>query len=109
MRKGVGIVGGSGYVGGELLRILLHHNNCEVRNVSSRRLRGKPLSKAHPHLKGEYEHLEFTESSPDSFLNCDFVFIVSPQEEKSFSYVKRSHEAGIRAVDTTACYRTTPE
>jgi N-acetyl-gamma-glutamyl-phosphate/LysW-gamma-L-alpha-aminoadipyl-6-phosphate reductase len=48
----VGIVGGSGYTGGELLRVLLQHPNVEVVAVTSRQYKGKPLHRVHPNLRG---------------------------------------------------------
>jgi len=47
-----GIVGGSGYTGGELLRLLLFHPSCEIVQVTSERFAGKSVSKAHPNLRG---------------------------------------------------------
>lgn len=48
----VGIVGGSGYTGGELLRLLLQHPHAEVAAVTSRRYLGKNVTRAHPNLRG---------------------------------------------------------
>ena len=42
------IIGASGYVGGELARLLLFHPNVELAQVTSERLAGKPFSSAHP-------------------------------------------------------------
>ena len=57
-KRKVGIVGGTGYTGSELLRLLLQHNNVEVICVTSRRLAGKAIYKTHPNLKG-YTDLKF--------------------------------------------------
>ena len=54
-RRRIAVLGASGFVGGELLRILLRHPAVEVTQVTSERLRGKPLHAAHPHLRGESE------------------------------------------------------
>lgn len=48
----VGIVGGSGYTGGELLRLLLQHPRAEVVAVTSRKYLGKNVSRVHPNLRG---------------------------------------------------------
>ncbi len=48
----VSIVGGSGYVGGELLRLLLAHPYVAVQQITSGRLAGKPVTLAHPNLRG---------------------------------------------------------
>ena len=48
----VGIVGGSGYSGGELLRLLLDHPGAKVTQVTSERFAGKPVHRVHPNLRG---------------------------------------------------------
>ena len=48
----VSIVGGSGYTGGELLRLLLFHPECEVQQITSERFSGKFVHNAHPNLRG---------------------------------------------------------
>lgn len=57
----VGIVGGAGYAGGELLRILLHHPWAEIAFVHSRSQAGKPITSVHSDLFGETD-LQFTDS-----------------------------------------------
>ena len=49
---GVSILGGSGYVGGELMRLLLQHPGFELRQVTSERSAGQPVRTLHPHLRG---------------------------------------------------------
>ena len=66
-----GIIGGSGYTGGELIRILLHHPQTTIDFVFSTTRAGKKISSAHPDLLGETE-MEFTgEVNP----NVDVVFL----------------------------------
>jgi [amino group carrier protein]-6-phospho-L-2-aminoadipate/5-phospho-L-glutamate reductase len=65
------ILGGAGYTGGELLRLLDRHPFIGVTQVTSERLRGKPLTAAHPHLRGRTE-LCFT--SFDDVHPADLVF-----------------------------------
>lgn len=48
----VSIIGGSGYAGGELLRILLSHPNVAINQASSERYAGQPVSLVHPNLRG---------------------------------------------------------
>ena len=48
----VAIVGASGYAGGELIRLLVHHSAAKVTCATSRTLAGTPLDQIHPHLKG---------------------------------------------------------
>ena len=67
----VGIIGGSGYTGGELIRILLNHPKTEVDFVYSTTRAGKKVSTAHPDLLGLTE-MKFT---GDVNLNVDVVFL----------------------------------
>lgn len=71
----VGIVGGSGYTGGELLRLLLRHPKVEVAQVTSDSMAGKPISRAHPNLR-KVTDLTF---APHSSLDpCDLLFLAMP-------------------------------
>jgi len=71
----VGIVGGSGYTGGELLRLLLRHPKVEVAQVTSDSMAGKPIGRAHPNLR-KVTDLNFT---PHSDLEpCDLLFLAMP-------------------------------
>ncbi|MEA1993603.1 MAG: N-acetyl-gamma-glutamyl-phosphate reductase [Euryarchaeota archaeon] len=71
----VSIIGGSGYVGGELLRLLLDHPAVTVRQVTSERSKGAPVSLTHPNLK-ERTTLKF--SSIDEFEETDLIFSALP-------------------------------
>ncbi|MDZ7779067.1 MAG: N-acetyl-gamma-glutamyl-phosphate reductase [Gemmatimonadota bacterium] len=71
----VSILGASGYGGGELLRILLGHPHVEIGQVTSRRLAGKPVHRAHPNLRG---HTSLRFSSPDELEPCDLLFLALP-------------------------------
>ena len=46
------IAGGSGYTGGELLRLLLFHPEVSVQQITSEKLQGKPVGRVHPNLRG---------------------------------------------------------
>ncbi len=71
----VSVVGSSGYAGGELLRLLLHHPKVEVGQAISDRFSGKPLWKAHPNLR-RVTDLVF--SDPESLASCDALFLALP-------------------------------
>jgi len=71
----VSIVGGSGYTGGELLRLLLFHDACEVRQVTSERFAGKAVHKAHPNLRNA-SALKF--STLEELEPCDVLFLCLP-------------------------------
>lgn len=66
------VVGASGYVGGELLRLLLGHESISVHQASSESLAGKPLSRAHPHLRGltDLRFCRFEELTPADIVFC---------------------------------------
>lgn len=68
----VSIAGGSGYAGGELIRLLLFHPNVEINQVSSESYYGKLISKVHPNLRG-YTKLKF--SGFDELEECDIIFL----------------------------------
>lgn len=71
----VGIVGGSGYTGGELIRILLGHSEIELGKITSREFAGKSLWKVHPNLRDV--PLRFSKQSQE-FSDCDVVFLCVP-------------------------------
>ena len=71
----VAIVGGSGYTGGELLRLLLFHPEVDVQQITSERLAGKPVTRAHPNLRA-VTRLKFT--SIDALTSCDVLFLCLP-------------------------------
>src|SRR5256886_15181947 len=71
----VGIVGGSGYTGGELLRLLLGHQKAEVARATSASMAGKPVSRAHPNLR-KVTDLTFTPH--DALDPCDLLFLAMP-------------------------------
>jgi [amino group carrier protein]-6-phospho-L-2-aminoadipate/5-phospho-L-glutamate reductase len=68
----VAVVGGSGYIGGELLRLLLGHPNVEVAAVTSTRLAGRRIDTTHPNLRGRGD---LTFVGPDALGKYDVVFL----------------------------------
>jgi LysW-gamma-L-alpha-aminoadipyl-6-phosphate/LysW-L-glutamyl-5-phosphate reductase len=74
----VAVVGGSGYVGGELLRLLLRHPEVEVVQVTSDSMSGKPIARAHPNLR-RVSSLQF---SPHASLRpAEATFVATPHGE----------------------------
>jgi LysW-gamma-L-alpha-aminoadipyl-6-phosphate/LysW-L-glutamyl-5-phosphate reductase len=97
----VAIVGGSGYVGGELLRLLLGHPKAEVVQVTSDSMAGKPVTRAHPNLRGRTD-LTFT---PHAALgDSDATFIATPHG-RSMTLVPPLIDAGRFVVDLSADFR----
>jgi len=73
----VGIVGGTGYTGVELLRLLAAHSEVEIQAITSRSEKGVPVADMYPNLRG---HLDLAFSEPDMGVlkNCDVVFFATP-------------------------------
>ena len=98
------IIGGSGYTGGELLRLLAVHPQVEVTMVTSREYAGKPISLIHPNLKGFYT-MNFTNFSIDKIgEKADVVFLGLPHGV-SLNYVPKLLEIGLQVVDLSADFR----
>lgn len=74
----VSIVGGSGYAGGELLRILLQHPNVKIQDVTSQRYNGMPLTLTHPNLRGL---TKLTYTKLEDLKKSDLLFIGLPNGE----------------------------
>lgn len=74
--KTVTLLHGAGYVGGELIRLLLGHPQVELAVVTSRTFAGQPVGAAHPHLRGQ-TRLVFSDDAPHQVLGCDAVLIAA--------------------------------
>ena len=77
MKIKVGIVGGSGYTGVELLRILRQHPDAEVIAISSRALQGKKVTEIFSNLVG-LSDLVYSLPDDKNLNNCDIVFFATP-------------------------------
>lgn len=71
----VSIIGGSGYAGGELLRILLNHPDVKIQQVTSRQFADQPVSVVHPNLR---KATDLTFTHPDKLLKCDLLIVALP-------------------------------
>jgi N-acetyl-gamma-glutamyl-phosphate reductase len=74
----VGIVGGTGYTGVELLRFLVQHPQVQIQTVTSRTEVGMPIAEFFPNLRG-YTNLTFSEPNLDDLISCDIVFFCNTQ------------------------------
>lgn len=100
----VGIIGGSGYVGGELLRLLLSHPHAEVTTVVSRKYAGEFVFLVHPNLRGA-TNLKFVPLDLHHVAeNCDLVFTAMPHGA-SVSLVPKLLEVGLKVIDMSADFR----
>jgi N-acetyl-gamma-glutamyl-phosphate reductase len=100
----IAIVGSSGYTGGELYRILLHHPGVTVTTVTSEKSAGKPLTDIFPHLLGLTD-LICEPLDPESIAKkANFVFLALPHvTAQAAAY--RFHKLGVKVVDLSADYR----
>ena len=73
----IGIVGGTGYTGVELMRLLARHPAARMQVITSRSQAGKPVAELFPNLRGLVD-LDFVEPSVDSYRDCDLVFFATP-------------------------------
>ena len=99
----VGIVGGTGYTGMELLRLLAHHPHAELRAITSRKEAGTPVSAMFPGLRGHVD-LAFSEPGAPALRGCDVVFFATPNGV-AMSEARAVLDGGARIVDLSADFR----
>jgi N-acetyl-gamma-glutamyl-phosphate reductase len=99
----VGIVGGTGYTGIELLRILARHPQAELAVITSRKEAGVPIANLFPSLRGAVS-LEFSDPGKGDLAHCDVVFFATPNAV-AMSEARSLLDAGIRVVDLSADFR----
>ncbi|MBE3116540.1 N-acetyl-gamma-glutamyl-phosphate reductase [Candidatus Bathyarchaeota archaeon] len=100
----IGIIGGSGYVGGELLRILLLHPQAEVTMVTSRQSVGEFIFNVHPNLRGLTQLKFVPQDMAELQKNCDLIFTATPHGG-SVNLVPKLLEAGLKVIDMSADFR----
>jgi N-acetyl-gamma-glutamyl-phosphate reductase len=98
-----GIVGGTGYTGVELLRLLAQHPQAELKAITSRKEAGTPVSAMFPSLRGRVE-LAFTEPSRDALRGCDVVFFATPHGV-CMQEARAVLDGGAKIVDLSADFR----
>lgn len=99
----VGIVGGTGYTGVELLRLLVAHPECELIAITSRSESGRPVAELFPNLRG-YSELTFIEPDPVLLRECDLVFFATPNGV-AMTQVPELLATGVRVIDLAADFR----
>ena len=98
-----GIVGGTGYTGVELLRLLAQHPQVELSAITSRKEAGTPVSAMFPSLRRRVE-LVFTEPKAEALRGCDVVFFATPSGV-AMAEARALLESGARVIDLSADFR----
>jgi len=98
-----GIVGGTGYTGIELLRLLAQHPQVELKAITSRKEAGTPVAAFFPSLRGRVE-LAFTEPGVERLRGCDVVFFATPSGV-AMNEARALLDGGARVVDLSADFR----
>ena len=100
----VGVVGASGYVGGELLRLLVVHPKVEIALVTSRQRAGEYVHRVHPSLKG-FIDISFSPLDIGKLADkCDIVFTAVPHGS-AVQIVKDLFDRGVKIIDLSADFR----
>ena len=99
----VGIVGGTGYTGVELLRLLSNHPGVELSCITSRSEAGTPVSDMFASLRGHVS-LSFTDPAEGALVGCDVVFAATPNGV-AMTHAKALLNAGVRVIDLSADFR----
>lgn len=97
----VSIIGGSGYAGGELLRILLSHPEVTIHQVTSRKYNNQPVSVVHPNLR---KTTNLTFIHPDKLSQCDLLFVALPNCV-SMGTMNYLHKLSKKIIDLGADFR----
>ena len=100
----VGIIGGAGYTGGELVRLLLNHDSVEILFVQSRSQAGKPVSAVHTDLKG-VTSLVFTEKGNLSDPDLQAVFLTLIHGETEQFLKDNPISPNVRLIDLSQDFR----
>lgn len=99
----VGIVGGTGYTGAELMRLLVAHPQVELVCITSRKLAGQRVTDSFPSLRG-YVDLAFEAPDAGQLSRCDVVFFATPHGT-AMQEAPALLDAGIKVVDLSADFR----
>ncbi|MCW8855431.1 MAG: N-acetyl-gamma-glutamyl-phosphate reductase [Gammaproteobacteria bacterium] len=98
-----GIVGGTGYTGVELLRLLVAHPGVELSIITSRSEAGQSVAELFPNLRRHID-LSFQMPQLDDLRKCDVVFFATPNGT-AMSMVPELLDAGVKVIDLAADFR----
>ncbi len=99
----IGIVGGTGYTGVELIRLLAGHPAAEIATITSRGEAGTPVEEIFPNLRGKVA-LRFTAPDTAELRRCDIVFFATPNGI-AMRQARELLDAGVRVIDLAADFR----
>jgi N-acetyl-gamma-glutamyl-phosphate reductase len=99
----VGIVGGTGYTGVELLRLLALHPQCELAAITSRKEAGMAVADLFPNLRGRIKQ-KFVDPAKAGLDACDLVFFATPNGV-AMGEARALVDAGVRVIDIAADFR----
>jgi len=99
------IIGGSGYTGGELIRLLLFHLNIEINQIISSSLAKKLVSSSHPNLR---KVTELRYSSPEELESCDVLFLCLPHGQ-SLRKISEFIDKADKIIDLSSDFRLKSE
>jgi N-acetyl-gamma-glutamyl-phosphate reductase len=99
----IGIIGGTGYTGVELIRLLARHPQADLVVITSRAESGRRVSEVFPSLRDVCE-LAYSKPDSDSFSGCDVVFSATPNGI-AMTMARKLMDAGIRFIDLSADFR----
>ncbi|QLI83271.1 N-acetyl-gamma-glutamyl-phosphate reductase [Chitinibacter fontanus] len=99
----VGIVGGTGYTGVELLRLLSRHPDVELRAVTSRKEAGMKVAEMFPSLRGRVD-IAFSTPEEAKLTECDVVFFATPHGV-AMAQARELLDAGVKVIDLAADFR----
>jgi N-acetyl-gamma-glutamyl-phosphate reductase len=100
----VGIVGGTGYTGVELLRLLAQHPQAQVEVITSRSEAGMRVDEMYPNLRGHYDKLAFSVPDAATLGACDVVFFATPHGV-AHALAGELLAAGTKVIDLSADFR----
>ena len=99
----IGIIGGTGYTGVELVRLLAAHPQADLRVITSRAEAGRQVSELFSNLRG-HVNLAFTEPDPKALAACDIVFSATPNGV-AMTHARELLKAGVKFIDLAADFR----
>ena len=99
----VGVVGGTGYTGVELLRLLAAHPDVEIAAITSRGEAGTPVARLFPSLRGRVD-IAFSDPAATDLTACDCVFFATPNGV-AMGQARPLVDAGVKVIDLSADFR----